>query len=304
MLVSDLAQVTFRLPQAAAEAVANFLTELSGGGVEQRDAETIAAPGDGLVEFIVWMPSSDVDGHVHAVEKLLASLKEMNVEVAPFTWESADADPDVWVDAYKRHFRTTRIGRRFVVKPSWENHASEPGDLLIELDPGMAFGTGLHATTKLMMHILERVARLSPAPQSVVDVGCGTGILAIATARLWQASKIIAIDNDPTAVAVCRENVARNGLSDRIEIREGSATRLEGRHSLILANLSYDVLSTEAVRQSFMDHLDDFGRLALAGLLAEQARAIAIQYTRELALEPEYSQEMSGWRALLLRVRA
>lgn len=303
MLVSDLAQVTFRVPQPAAEAVSNLLTELGGSGVEQRDGETLGAPEDGRVALIVWLPSSDVEGHVRAIERLLASLREMGVEVDPFDWESEQADPDSWVDAYKRHFHVARIGRRFVVKPSWDEHAAEAGDLMIELDPGMAFGTGLHASTKLVMRVLERIARLCPAPQSVVDLGCGTGILAIATARLWQVCRIVAIDNDPIAVAVARENIERNGLSDRIDVLEGSAESLEGRYSLVLANLSYDVLSRDNVQSTLTGRLDDFGRLVLSGLLAEQAKQLSMQYTRSLSLEPEYTEEESGWRALLMRVR-
>ncbi len=304
MLVTDLAQVTFRVPQPAAEAVSNLLTELGSGGVEQRDGETLDAPADDRVELRVWLPSSDVEGHVKAIKRLLASLREMGVEVDPFAWESEEADPDSWVDAYKRHFHVARIGRRFVVKPSWDQHAPEPSDLMIELDPGMAFGTGLHASTKLVMHALERIARLCPTPQSVVDLGCGTGILAIATARLWQVCTIVAIDNDPIAVAVARENIERNGLSDRIDVREGSAEHLEGRYSLVLANLSYDVLSRPNVQTTLAGRLDDFGRLVLSGLLGEQAKELSLQYTRDLSLEPEYSEEESGWRALLLRVRA
>lgn len=301
MLVSDLAQVHYRVPHAAAESVANLLHELSGGGVEQRDEETLESPQRGLVEFVTWVPDSDVDNHVRSVERLLASLQDLGVETTSFSWSRQEADPDVWVDAYKKHFRTTRIARRFVVKPSWEEYEAQPGDLMIELDPGMAFGTGLHASTKLVMSTLERVARLCPTPQSVLDLGCGTGILAIAAARLWTASKIIAVDNDPTAVEACRQNVARNGLEDRIEVREGSAAAVEGQFSLICANLSYEVLSH--LTQALPDRLDDFGRVILSGLLASQAQELCITYTGDLRLEPEYSEEDNGWRSLLLRVR-
>lgn len=303
MIVSDLAQVHFRVSDAAAEAVANLLTELSGGGVEQRDAETIDRPeADGQVEFVAWMASSDVSSHVRLVERLLSSLREMGVELEPLEWRSEEADPDSWVDVYKQHFKTTRIGRRFIVKPSWETYKLQSGDLPIEIDPGMAFGTGLHASTKLVMSALERVARLCPAPQTVLDLGCGTGILAIAAARLWQVSRIVAIDNDPTAVEVCRENVERNGVANRIEVREGSGLTLKGRYGLILANLSYETLSL--LQPELPKHLDDFGRVIFSGLLAEQAQDLCLKYTDDASLEPEYSEEENGWRCLLLRVRA
>jgi ribosomal protein L11 methyltransferase len=300
--VSDLAQVHFRVPEGAAEAVANLLVELGGGGVEQRDAETIDAASAGQVEFVTWLPSSDVENSVRSVEQLLASLSNMGIGAdSKLTWHQEDAKPDVWVDAYKRHFKTSHIAKRFVIKPSWEEYSPDSGELLIELDPGMAFGTGLHASTKLCMSCLERISRLCPAPQSILDLGCGTGILAIAAARLWQGCKIVAIDNDPTAVEVCRENAERNGVGKRIEIQQGTAAELSGRYGLILANLSYDVLSTAG--EGLIKHLDDFGRIVLSGLLAKQAQQLCIDLTKDLALEPEYTEEDNGWRALLLRVR-
>jgi len=299
--VSDITQIHYRVPHAAAESVANLLHELSSGGVEQRDEETLESPEAGLVEFVTWVPESKVDEQVSAVERLLSSLKDLGIETQRFSCSRLQVDSDAWVDAYKRHFRTTRIARRFVVKPSWEDYDVQPGDLMIELDPGMAFGTGLHASTKLVMSTLERVARLCPTPQTVLDLGCGTGILAIAVARLWTASKIIAVDNDPVAVEACRYNVAHNGLQDRIEVREGSAGSVEGQFSLICANLSYDVLS--GLTKTLPRHLDDFGRLILSGLLASQAQELCVAFTSGLQLEPEYSEEENDWRSLLLRVR-
>jgi ribosomal protein L11 methyltransferase len=302
VLVTDLSQVQFRVSQAAAEAVANLLHELGGGGVEQRDGETIDKANAGAVELITWVASSDVEQYVGAVEKLLGSLKDMGVDTEPFSWEQREADPEAWVDVYKQHFRTARIAKRFIVKPSWEDYTPQSGDLMIELDPGMAFGTGLHASTKLVMSCLDRIARLCPTPNTVLDLGCGTGILAIAAAKLWSPSKIIAVDNDPTAVEVCKENVARNGLSSRIEVKQGSAGSVDGRFSLVLANLSYDVLS--GLTSPLLRNLDDFGRIVLSGLLAEQAKRLCADFARQLVLEPEYSEEEAGWRALMMRVRA
>ena len=302
VLVSDLAQLHFRVPQQAAEAVVNLLHELAGGGVEERDADTLERSEPGMVEFVAWVSQKDIDGHVQAVERLLGSLKTMGVETAPFSWTKQDADPNAWVDAYKSHFKTTRLARRFVVKPSWDTYRSQPGDILIELDPGMAFGTGLHASTKLVLSCLDRIARLCPTPNTILDLGTGTGILAIAAAKLWSTSKIVAVDNDPTAVEVCRENIERNGLKGRIDVQVGSAGQLGGRYTLVLANLSYEVLSH--VAGQLIHSLDDFGRIVLSGLLADQAQSLCIDLSRQLVLEPEYSEDDDGWRALLLRVRA
>lgn len=301
MIVNDLSEVHIQVTTAASEAVANLLSELAGGGVEQRDHDTIDQMEEGQVEFVTWLPTDDIQNHIDAIETLLRSLGEMDIPVEPFNWRTEEADPDVWVDAYKKHFKTSRIGKHFIVKPSWESFSPAELDIVLELDPGMAFGTGLHASTKLVMKALERIARLCPAPTSIVDVGCGTGILAIAAAHLWSQSKIIAFDNDPVAVEVAKENIERNGMKKRIEVTEGSAFDFKGKYSLVLANVSYDVLSR--VQAPLFNSVENFGRMILSGLLSEQAKELSIQYCRDLDLEPEYSEEDDGWRGLILRRR-
>ena len=299
MVVTDLAQVVFSVPPEAAEAVSNLLSE-EAGGVELRDVETSPDAGD-AIELLAWLPTTDVDQRVKQVETLLSSLTALGVKTAPWSWRSEEVDPASWTDAYKRYFTVNRIGKRFVVKPSWESYEAKPGELIIEMDPGMAFGTGLHASTRLVIHAMERVGRMGPAPQSVVDLGCGTGILAIAAARLWPSTRILAVDNDETAVRVCKENVQRNGLDGRIHVDLRAASKVDGRYYLVLANLSPDALTE--LHPRFRRILDDFGRIVLSGLPAENAPAICRLYTRDLSLEPEYSEELDGWQALLLRAR-
>ncbi|MCC6750966.1 MAG: 50S ribosomal protein L11 methyltransferase [Deltaproteobacteria bacterium] len=282
--------------------MANLLAERLGTGVEERDAETLASTPPGVTELLVWMPTADVDRHVSDIERLLSALRQLGTAVDPWSWRSEPADPQSWLDAYKRFFTVNRLARRLVVKPSWELYAAQPGDLLIELDPGQAFGTGLHPSTRLAASAIERLARQGLAPPSVVDVGCGTGILAIAAARLWPHCHILAIDSDETAVAACRENVERNGLSERIVIEHKGAAQLQGRFALVIANLQLDLLTMLQPRLRAL--ADEFGRLVLSGLLAEQAQEISRLYCRDLAFEPEYSEEEAGWRALLLRIKS
>jgi ribosomal protein L11 methyltransferase len=300
VLVSELAQLLFSVPAEAAEAVCNLLTE-EGGGVEQRDSDTATELANDRVELLVWLPSHEVQRRVKAVEVLLGSLKEMGVRSEPWSWRTDPADPRSWEETYKRHFTTRRIGVHFVVKPGWETYQPRPGDLVIEMDPGMAFGTGLHPSTQLMLHALERLARLNPAPRCLVDLGCGTGILAIAAARLWPACRILAVDNDELAVQVCRENVARNRLEGRILVENRSAASLEGRPSLVLANINLETLTE--LHPHLTRITEEYGRLVLSGLLPEQTRGLSRLYTRDLAFELEYSEELDGWQSLILRLR-
>src|SRR5579859_324759 len=125
-----------------------------------------------------------------------------------------------WANAWKAHYHVTRVGRRMVIKPSWIDYTPEPGDQVIELDPGMAFGTGTHPTTRLCLRAIEDYA--TPDRRRVLDLGTGSGILAIGVARQLPAAQIWALDNDPVAVEVSAANVAANGLQGRITVAAGS----------------------------------------------------------------------------------
>ncbi|MBR2674050.1 MAG: 50S ribosomal protein L11 methyltransferase [Mogibacterium sp.] len=133
-------------------------------------------------------------------------------------WTLRDtADDSEWLYKWQEHFRPTRVGERIVVKPSWESYEAEPEDIVIEMDPGMAFGSGLHETTALCIRALEKTPLAAP---KVLDVGTGTGILAIAAALLG-ASECLGIDIDEDVVRIAKENIERNRLSDRIRIESG-----------------------------------------------------------------------------------
>jgi ribosomal protein L11 methyltransferase len=147
-----------------------------------------------------------------------------------------------WANAWKRHFPVLRIGRRIVIRPTWRRHRRAPDDVVLALDPGMAFGTGLHPTTRLCLAGVERWAdehRLDGA--IVLDVGCGSGILAIAAARLGAAS-VLGVDTDPIAVDATAANARRNRLAGRVRVRHGSVPTGAGPFDLVLANLIASVL--------------------------------------------------------------
>lgn len=149
------------------------------------------------------------------VEQALWHLGQMR-PVGPLQVRTLEEED--WANAWKQHYHVLRVGRRTVIVPSWLEHEAQPDDVILHLDPGMAFGTGLHPTTQLCLRLLEDYVRPG---QRILDLGAGSGILAIAAAKLG-GGPVLALDNDPVAVQVAAENVARNGVADQVTAAEGS----------------------------------------------------------------------------------
>jgi ribosomal protein L11 methyltransferase len=173
-----------------------------------------------------------------------------------------------WAEAWKSHFPVLRVGRRLVIKPTWREHQAAPDDLVIALDPGMAFGTGLHPTTRLCLAAIEDLADHGAlAGQRVLDVGCGSGILAIA-AGLLGAGEVLGVDTDPIAVGATEANAALNRLSSVITARRGSIPTSGGPYDVVLANLIATLLVglSSELRQSVVKG----GRLIASGIFLDR----------------------------------
>jgi len=175
-----------------------------------------------------------------------------------------------WAEAWKEHFPVMRVGRRLVIRPTWREHASAAHDVVISLDPGMAFGTGLHPTTRLCLALVEDLADegvLTAA--SVLDVGCGSGILSIA-AGLFGAEHVLGVDTDPLAVETTRRNAALNELAQVIEARTGSVPLADDdrQFDVVLANLIASLLVDLAV--PLFDAVRPGGRLVASGIFRDR----------------------------------
>ncbi len=212
-----------------------------------------------------------------------------------------------WANAWKAHFPVMRVGRRIVIRPSWRRHRRQPGDVVLALDPGMAFGTGLHPTTRLCLAAIEALAadgRLvaaastsRDAPARVLDVGCGSGILSIAAARLG-AGAVVAVDVDPVAIEATRANARRNRLARVIHAREGSAPSGDGPFDVVLANLIASLLVTLA--DGLVADLASHGTLLASGIFVDRERDVVDAFAaRGLAVARRWTE--GDWVALELR---
>jgi ribosomal protein L11 methyltransferase len=174
-------------------------------------------------------------GHLQAFE--LRFIGELEVRVV----DEAD-----WAAAWKQHFPVLRVGRDLVIKPTWRRHRRAPNDVVLALDPGMAFGTGLHPTTRLCLAGVESLSdRGHVAGARVLDVGCGSGILSIAAALLG-ATSVLGVDTDPVAIDATVANARRNRVAGVVTARRGSIPVPEPPFDLILANLIASLLVTLA----------------------------------------------------------
>jgi ribosomal protein L11 methyltransferase len=260
-------------------------------GVEMRGAE-----------IVFWVPLERGEEAVLQARQAAAVLAAIGRPVDPARVQSRPAAPEgEWRDAWKRYFHTIRLTRQIVVVPSWDRHEPQPDDRVIHLDPGQAFGTGAHESTRLVLRILQDLADRGADPARVLDLGTGSGILALAAAALWPRAAVDAVDDDPLAVDTARENVAANQVDARVRVAGIDALAGASPFDLVLANIQADVLS--ALVGELAPRVAPGGWLALSGLLAEQAAPIAALYgERGLALEEiRPGEEDAAWSAVLLR---
>lgn len=252
-------------------------------------------------EVVFWVAREDAPAVLALTRDAVTRWQANGAAVDPARVKLADAVPESeWRDAWKKYFHITRLTRQFVVVPSWEQHTHRAGDVVIDLDPGMAFGTGTHASTRLVMEELQDIADREVTPTRVLDVGCGSGILAIAAVKRWPSATCVAVDNDQLAVDATVDNASINRVADRIHASLDSLSSMTEQFPLVLANIQAHVL--RALMTDLIARVAVGGNLILSGLLTPQAEPLAQEFVaagmRILRIRP--SQHDPQWSSVTL----
>ncbi|WP_340398954.1 50S ribosomal protein L11 methyltransferase [Paenibacillus sp. FSL H8-0079] len=235
-------ELTIHTTEEAVEMISNFLHEAGAGGVSIEESGTLNKKRDTTYGELYDVPLNDIpegfavikgyfsEGTDMAelqseVHPRIEELSEFGIDTGEVRYETRTVDEDDWATAWKQYFKPVRVSERLTIKPTWEEYTPEsPDEKIIELDPGMAFGTGTHPTTSLCLRTLETVIQ---GGEEVIDVGTGSGILAIGAIKLG-AKHVLALDLDPVAVISARENVELNGLEQQITVKESDLLSVLG----------------------------------------------------------------------------
>ncbi|HHT71275.1 MAG: 50S ribosomal protein L11 methyltransferase [bacterium] len=246
------AEISIQTAQEAVEAVANILHEAGAGGVVIEDPAQLVARADelGVSELLKAAPLNGnvtVKAYLPVNVKLEARIKALQRELnrvlkllaVPGEISLQEVAEEEWATAWKTYYKPFRVGEHIVIKPAWEECGTAANEIVIELDPGLAFGTGNHPTTVMALTLLERY--LQPGAK-VFDIGTGSGILSIAAAKLG-AAEVAAVDVDPVALEAAWENCQRNHVINKVTVLPGDLfEELSGRADLVVANITADVL--------------------------------------------------------------
>ncbi len=313
-------EVVARVPPADVDLVASALHEAGAQGVSIEPAilvsdaadfhyEELDAPSTMRATFLSLPPGSPR-------RALRARFRALSLTAPLPPLRYVEVRPQVWSDEWKRFYHVQHIGPRLVVRPSWEAYDPLPGEVVVELDPGTAFGTGQHETTRLCLEAIEREVTGAPL---VLDVGSGSGILAIAAALLG-AREVRAIDNDADTVAIAAGNARLNGVGDRIVFAAGSLPGAPDMGALLTGEpvtgwpwpdwpirASCDVLVANisstvnlALLPAFAQAVRPGGAVILSGFIARDADEVS-EATQAVGLIPERSAGEGEWRCLVAR---
>lgn len=272
-----------------AELIIQELTSLSGSGVQ---TETIS----GKEHIICYLEKDDT--YLAKRQDLDAFIASSSSDQQQITVELSNLEEENWTENWKNNYKPTKLSDHITVKPTWEDYEAKTDEIVIEIDPGMAFGTGLHFSTRLALRHIDTLFQTNKPPITVLDIGTGTGILALACAKLG-AAQLTAIDNDPDAVVTALDNIKQNNESHKINCTVTDLKDLQLQADLLIANITADVLTL--LQPDISPRIKAEGHLILAGILTGDQSSAIIDLYQANGLQFVDENQEDEWTGLLFR---
>lgn len=307
-------EVSIRTTTEAVEAVANVLYDAGVSGVVIEDPYDIILTNsdekawDYVDESLIdleqgavvkgYIPeSADLVEKIDLIKDSIRNLPEFGLNIGSGEVSTLEVHEEDWSTSWKKYYKPTKIGNSIVIKPTWEEYEPENGEIIIEMDPGMAFGTGTHETTMMCVKQLEkRVSKES----TVFDIGTGSGILAIVAAKLG-AKKTIGVDFDEVAVNVAKKNVIENKVDDIVEIRHGNLMDVvTEKADLVVANIIADVIII--LSKEIKNFLNNNGLFISSGIILDKIEEVKENLIAN-GLEIVEVETMGEWAVIVSKIK-
>lgn len=274
-------EISIQTSHEAVELIAEIFRDLGASGVVIEDPELvndyitsgkwdytdipIAKETEVVVEKAYLPVNGELEGRIQTLQQEIKALESRGVNMAPAVLTTAELQDEDWSDTWKQYFHTEKPGERVVIKPTWEEYEPKDDEVVIELDPGAAFGTGTHATTSMCIRQLEKLVKPG---MTVFDVGTGSGILSIISAKLG-AKNIQAVDYDDSVLKIVEENLEQNNVQDIISVAQSDLMQnVHGKAELVIANIIADIIIR--LFDQLDEHLEQGGTLLTSGIIEDR----------------------------------
>ena len=309
-------EVTIKTTTEAVEPITNILYEQGAGGAVIEDPKDFLfqkkneldwdyveeevfkknEEDDVLIKTYV-SEEKNVMEFVEIIKQKVLGLKDFGIDIGEGGVSLDQVNEADWANAWKAYYKPTKVGQRVVVKPTWEDYAMQEGDLIIELDPGMAFGTGTHETTSMCIRELEKYVNKD---SKVFDIGCGSGILAIAAAKLG-AKEVVAVDLDEVAVKVAKENVLENKVEKSVSVMHGNLTDvIKDKADVIVANIIADIIKILA--KDVQNFMKEDAIFISSGIILDKVEEVK-ESLIENGFEIVEVQKLGEWSAIVSKLK-
>ncbi len=309
-------EVTIKTTTEAVEPITNILYEQGAGGAVIEDPKDFLfqkkneldwdyveeevfkknEEDDVLIKTYV-SEEKNVMEFVEIIKQKVLGLKDFGIDIGEGSVSLDQVNEADWANAWKAYYKPTKVGQRVVVRPTWEDYAMQEGDLIIELDPGMAFGTGTHETTSMCIRELEKYVNKD---SKVFDIGCGSGILAIAAAKLG-AKEVVAVDLDEVAVKVAKENVLENKVEKSVSVMHGNLTDvIKDKADVIVANIIADIIKILA--KDVQNFMKEDAIFISSGIILDKVEEVK-ESLIENGFEIVEVQKLGEWSAIVSKLK-